>query len=98
MNAPHRSEAIRLAQERISELEKEISCLRQAEQSDRELEFTGKLFKLMKKFKLEPGEVIDLLVTRGDLDRRLFGCETTYKLKHILGLRQLEAERRGRRP
>ncbi|MBK3481547.1 hypothetical protein AB4P95_07775 [Pseudomonas sp. A1437] len=94
MNAPHRSDAIYLAQKRISELELEISTLRREQQSQREIDFMEKLKLLMQKFSLQPAEVIAVLELRGDLDRKLFSCETTYKLKHILGLKEVDASHR----
>lgn len=98
MNALNRLEAIRLAQQRIDELEQEISGLQKDGDTPREHNFSEKLAKLMKKFKLSSEEVIALLLVRGDLDRKLFSCETTYKLKHILGLKDIEASHSSEKP
>jgi hypothetical protein len=98
MNAPNRLEAIRLAQERIHELEQEISVLRQDEGIQRELDFAEKLSTLMKKFNVKVDEVIALLEIRGDLDRKVSSCETTYRLKHVLGLKEVEAAHRAEKP
>lgn len=92
-NAPNRLEAIRLAQQRISELEQEISVLQQKEDVTSATEFPQKLSKLMKKHKLSTQEVIALLLVRGNLDQRYAVFETVIGLRYILALKELEASR-----
>lgn len=91
MNAPNRLEAIRIAQQRISELEEEICVLKSGEGSQLKPEFTEKLAKLMKRYKLNAEEVIALLLIRGDIDKRAFSLATVWQLRHILGLKDVEA-------
>lgn len=91
MNAPNRLEAIRLAKQRISELEEEISVLQKGESTTPDSDFSEKLAKLMKKYKLDAEEVIALLLVRGDIDQRAFSLETVLKLRFILGLKDVEA-------
>jgi hypothetical protein len=98
MNAPHRLLAIQQAKQRISELEQEISVLRQDEDTQRELDFSEKLTKLMKKFSVSPEEVISLLVIRGDLDHEMFDCAPPYKLQHILAPKEIDTEYSADRP
>ena len=98
MNAPNRLEAIRLAQQRISELEQEISILSKGESTTPDSDFSEKLAKLMKKYKLSSEEVIALLLVRGDLDQRALSLETVLKLRYILGLKDVEASHSSEKP
>ncbi|MFP3677180.1 hypothetical protein SB725_08615 [Pseudomonas sp. SIMBA_041] len=98
MNAPNRFEAIRLAQQRISELEQEISVLQKGESTTPDFDFSEKLSKLMKKYKLSSEEVIALLLVRGDLDQRALSLETVLKLRYILGLNDVEASHSSEKP
>lgn len=64
-NALNRLEAIRLAQQRVSELEQEISVLQKGKGATPESGFPEQLAKLMKRYRVPAEEVIALLMVRG---------------------------------
>ncbi|ANI34674.1 hypothetical protein AA098_14760 [Pseudomonas sp. JY-Q] len=97
MNAPNRHEAIRLAQQRISELEQEISVLQEREKTP-DSDFSLKLTKLMRKYRLSAEEVIALLLARGDVDQKSVSLETVLKLRYILGLKDVQASHSSEKP
>ncbi|MBF8789674.1 hypothetical protein [Pseudomonas asiatica] len=98
MNAVNRLEAIRLAQQRISELEQEISVLQKGEGATSESSFSEQLAKLMKRYRVSAEEVIALLMVRGDLDQRALSLTTVLKLHYILGLLDVEASHSSEKP
>lgn len=98
MNAVNRLEAIRLAQQRISELEQEISVLQKGEGATPESGFSEQLAKLMKRYGVRAEEVIALLMVRGNLDQRALSLTTVLKLHYILGLLDVEASQSSEKP
>ncbi|MEX5688891.1 hypothetical protein [Pseudomonas silesiensis] len=98
MNAPHRSDAIRLAQQRISELENEINKLQKEAGLERDQQFLEDLTKLMQAYQADADEVVELLMLRGDIDQKSFTCETIYQLRHIFSIAEIQVAQGADRP
>ncbi|WP_339526472.1 hypothetical protein [Pseudomonas sp. EL_65y_Pfl2_R96] len=98
MNAPHRSDAIRLAQQRISELENEINRLQKEAWLERDQQFLEDLGKLMQTYQVNADEVVELLMLRGDIDQKSFACESIYHLRHIFSIAEIQVAKGADQP
>lgn len=98
MNAPNRSEAIRIANQRIAQLQDEIDKLHNEAELERQQLFLADLASLMKAYQVDADEVIELLMLRGDIDQKPFTCETIYQLRHIFSIAEIQAAEGADRP
>lgn len=98
MNAPHRSDAIRAAKQRIVELEDEIGRLQKEAEVERAQQFLQDLANLMQHYQVEADEVVELLMLRGDIDQKPFMGETIYQLRHIFSIAEIQIAEGADRP